>query len=150
MRDIRRPESLEPIVERLTNPRHSEVGVAVFATIMDLLIFCAGVGFATGRRSSVPSSGKAVPYRVFENNQKEGYIYLVSLAEAKSPEVLAASNDDETVRCFEEYAAGGLQEVASWLAENPMDVSGVQSLLSRLQSQLPEVQSPEGGGPNPV
>lgn len=136
MRDIRRPETLEPLVERLTNPQLPETGVPVFGTIMDLLIFAAGVGFAIKRRASVPSSGKAVPYRIFENNQKEGYIFLIALAHFQDSGAIACDKDDATAQIFEEYAAGGLEEIAAWLNEYPSDISGVQPLLSKIQDSL--------------
>ena len=137
MRDVRRPDAFEPLVERLTTPKLTETGVPVFQTIMDLLIFCSALGFAVQRRIPVPSSGKAVPFRIFENNQKDGYIFLVALAEKKQPSALATENDDETVRTFEEYAAGGLDELSAWLAENPADISGVQTLITKIQAKIP-------------
>lgn len=149
MRDIRRPDFAEPLVERLTTARVSETGAPVFPTIMDLLIFCAGVGLTTRRRVAVPSTGKAVPYRIFENNQKEGYIFLVALADKKDAAALAQENDDEAARTFEEYAAGGLEEVASWLNENAMDASGVQSLMAKIQAQIPS-SVPTNSNPSPI
>ena len=137
MRDIRRPDSLEPFVERLTTPKLTDTGVPVFPTIMDLLIFCAGVGFSVQRKSTVPASGKAVPVRIFENNQKDGYIFLIALAEKKDPSILAVEHEDEAARIFEEYAAGGLEEVGSWLSANPSDISGVQALIAKIQAKMP-------------
>jgi dnd system-associated protein 4 len=149
VRDIRRPESAEPLVERLTNPRISETGAPVFPTIMDLLIFAAGVGLTVKRRIAVPSTGKAVPYRIFENNQKDGYIFLVALAEKENAAILAVENDDEIIKIFEEYAAGGLEQTATWLNENPTDISGVQSLIAKIQAQIP-VTAPPVQNPNPL
>lgn len=149
MRDIRRPESSEPLVERLTNPRMSGTGAPVFSTIMDLLIFCAGVGLTTNRRCAVPSTGKAVPYHIFERNQKDGYIFLVALAEKKDATTLAAENDDEIIKIFEEYAAGGLEQIASWLNENATDISGVQALITKIQAQVPIV-APSVQNPSPL
>ena len=133
MRDIRRLDTFEPLVERLTNPKLPETGTAVFGTIMDLLIFSAAVGFATKRMTPVPSSGKAVPFRIFENNQKDGYIFLIALAHAQDSTAIASEKDDEAARLFEEYAAGGLEEIASWLNAAPDDLSGVQPLLTKIQ-----------------
>lgn len=149
MRDVRRPDALEPVVERLTSARMTESGTPVFETIMDLLIFAAGVGLTKKRRSAVPGSGKAVPVRIFENNNKEGYIFMVALAEKKDPVALAVEHDDETVRIFEEYAAGGLEEIAEWLGENPTDISGVQALVSKMQAQMP-ADATEGKNPSPI
>jgi len=136
VKDIRRPDAFEPLVERLTNPKLPETGVAVFSTIMDLLIFAAGVGFSKKRRVTVPSTGKAVPYRIFENNQKEGYIFLIALADSQDGTAIASDNDDEAARIFEEYAAGGMEEISSWLNEAPTDISGVQPLLSKIQDLI--------------
>lgn len=149
MRDVRRPDALEPVVERLTSARMTESGSPVFETIMDLLIFAAGIGLMKKRRSPVPSSGKAVPARIFENNNKDGYIFMIALAEKKDPTALAMDHDDETVRIFEEYAAGGLEEIAEWLSENPTDISGVQALVSKMQAQMPP-EATEGKNPSPI
>ena len=139
MRDIRRLDSTEATVERLTNPKFSETGEAVFKTIMDLLIFAAGVGFSTKRSSQVPSSGKAVPYRVFKNNEKDGYLFLLALAAKGNSECLASDDDDMVAQVFEEYAAGGLEEITDWLNDNPIDSSGVQSLIAKIQSKIEAV-----------
>jgi dnd system-associated protein 4 len=136
MRDIRRPDSLEPLVERLTGAKLTDSGAPVFSTIMDLLIFAAGVGFHARRKTPVPSAARGIPYRIFENNQKEGHLYLLALAEAKDSASLVSDNDDEIARIFEEYAAGGLEIISSWLNESPSDMSGVQTLLSKIQTEL--------------
>lgn len=149
MRDIRRPDSAEPLVERLTNQQRSGTETPVFPTIMDLLIFCAAVGYAKERRKSVPSSGKGVPYRIFENNQREGYIYLLALAAEGDPSILSGERDDEVVRIFEEYAAGGLEEVEAWLSASPTDISGVQVLIARIQAEMDTAPVPPFN-PNPL
>lgn len=149
MRDIRRPETAEPLVERLTNQQISGTESPVFLTIMDLLIFCAGVGLSIDRRTPVPSSGKAVPYRIFENNQKEGYIFLVALAHKKDPTILSGEQDEEIAKIFEEYAATGLEEVDRWIAANPTDISGVQALITKMQSRIQVAAAPPFN-PNPI
>jgi dnd system-associated protein 4 len=149
MRDIRRPEGTEPLVERLTNQQVSGTDAPVFPTIMDLLIFCAGVGLSVSRRSPVASTGKAVPYRIFENNQKEGYIYLVALADKKDPAVLSGEQDEEIAKIFEEYAAAGLEEVELWISANPTDISGVQALIAKVQSRI-QVAAPPPFNPSPL
>jgi dnd system-associated protein 4 len=150
MRDIRRPEALEPIVDRFTNPAYSDVGRPVFPTIMELLIFSAGVGFAIGKRIPVPASGKSVPFRVFENNQREGYIYLIALAHTRDPKSLASECDDDAAKIFEEFAAGGLEELGAWLNASPMDTSGVQTLVTQIQKYLPRDKDPEPDELDPV
>jgi dnd system-associated protein 4 len=149
MRDVRRPESLEPVVERLTDPKFTDTGEAIFTTIMDLLVFASGIGLHLKRRTPVPSSGKGIPIRIFENNQNDGYIYLVALADKREPTILATENDDEIVKIFEEYAAAGLEEIALWLRENPTDISGIQTLIAKLQTQIPKA-TPPVSNPSPV
>lgn len=149
MRDIRRPDAAEPLVERLTKQQISGTETPIFPTIMELLIFCAGVGLVADKKRPVSSSGKAVPYRIFETNQKEGYIYLVALAATKDASLLSGDKDDEVAKIFEEYAAGGLEEVESWLASNPTDISGVEALISKLQSHM-QVAAPPPFNPSPI
>lgn len=136
MRDIRRPDIAESIVKRLTTIQEGGPSEAVFPTIMDLLIFCAGVGLTHSRTQDVPPGGGVVPYRIFENNQKEGYIYLIALASKKDPQILSGDRDEEIADLFERYAAGGLELVTSWINTNPSDISGVQILIEKIQSQL--------------
>jgi len=90
-----------------------------------------------------------VPYRIFENNQKDGYIFLVALAKKKDAATLAVENDDEIIKIFEEYAAGGLEQIASWLNENATDISGVQALIAKIQAQVP-IDAPVVLNPNPI
>lgn len=149
MRDIRRPDSLEPIVERLTSAKLTETQTPLFSTIMDLLIFSAGVGRAQGRRTPVASSGRGVPYRIFENNQTEGFIFLIALSETKDSALLVSDNDDEIARIFEEYAAGGLEIISTWLNECPSDISGVQTLLAKLQNVVGAAVHPKVD-PSPI
>lgn len=149
MRDIRRPDAMEPVVERLTERDKSNTDQPIFETIMRLMVFCAGVGFTTGKSSDVPSSGKAVPYRIFENNQMDGYLFLLALAESKDPSILAGARDDEIAGIFERYAAGGLEEINSWLNANPTDTSGIQALITRIQS-LVKISTPVPSNPSPL
>jgi len=149
MRDIRRLDSTESIVDRLTDPKFTETGEPVFKTIMELLIFAAGIGFSSKRRTPVSSSGKAVPYRIFKNNEKDGYLYLLALAETKNSECLGPDDNDMVAQIFEEYAAGGLEEITDWLNDNPTDGSGVHSLIAKLQSRIGPV-STTTLNPNPI
>lgn len=149
MRNIRRPDNLEPVVERLTNPENTGTRTPVFRTIMDLLIFAAGVGLRHDRHLPVPSSGKEVPIRVFENNQKDGYLYLVALATKQDPAVLEEKNDDEIAKIFEEYAAGGLEQINDWLTKNANDFSGVDTILAEMQNYVP-LDPQEVENPNPL
>jgi dnd system-associated protein 4 len=149
MRDIKRPDEFESVVERLTDSRNSEVGVAFFATIMDLLIFAAAIGLACKTRQTVAPGGKIVPFRIFENNQKDGFVYLLALAESQNADALAPANDENTATVFEEYAAGGLKLISSWLLDSPMDISGVQPILSKVQAALKPV-SGAANNPDPL
>jgi dnd system-associated protein 4 len=149
MRDVRRPDAFEPLVDRLTSAKLTDNGQPVFQTIMDLLIFAASVGLMSRRRVLVPASGKAIPIRIFQNNEKDGYIYLVALAEKKDGSMLSPESDDEIVKTFEEYAAGGLEEIGSWLMENPTDISGVRTLVEKIQAQIPKTPS-ELASPSPI
>jgi dnd system-associated protein 4 len=149
MREIRRPDATEHVVDRLTDPHTTGTGMPVFPTIIELLIFCAGVGLSLNRPVAVPSSGKGLPLRLFENQHNDGYLYLVALAVKKDPAILSGEHDDEVAKIFEEYAAGGLEEVATWLAANPTDISGVQALITQIQSQI-AVAAPPPLNPNPL
>jgi len=135
MRDIRRPDSAEPLIERLTTSGSSDEP-AIFSTIMDLLIFAAGIGFSLKRRSPVPTGGKGVPIRIFENNQKDGLIYMLALAATEDPKSLLPEHDEKTAMIFEEYAAAGLEEIQMWLNANATDIDGVQTLMTKLQAQV--------------
>jgi dnd system-associated protein 4 len=150
MRDIRRPDDTEPVVELLVTPRRGEDGEPLFQTIMELLIFSAGVGFSLKERSPVPASSKVIPYIVFERNQKDGYIHLLALADAKTPESLASKESDHAVQTFEEYAAGGLRIMQRWLNENPTDTFGIDTLMSKISQELSRNPTPPDKKPDPV
>lgn len=142
MRDIRRPDEREAIVERLTNGDFSETGAPIFATIMELLIFAAAVGLREERRVAVPAGSRGIPVRIFENNQNEGFLFLIGLAVVGDAEILSDEREDEIARIFEEYAAGGLEVIEDWISQNPHDPSGLETLLARLQDAVPAQEQP--------
>jgi dnd system-associated protein 4 len=150
MRDIRRPDDTEPLVELLTTARRGEDGEPVFQTIMDLLIFAAGVGFGINERSAVPSGAKVIPYAIFERNQKDGFIHLIAMAAAKSPTTLADKEMENAVQIFEEYASAGLKEMQRWLNANPTDTFGVSTLMTRIVNELGRNTPADEKLPSPI
>jgi dnd system-associated protein 4 len=136
MPDIGRNAKYESIVNLLAIDHHPDTGRAIFPTIMDLLVFAAMVGIELDRREKVEASAQSVPWRVFQNNHKDGLVMLVGLWRARSLEGVSPAELDSAQLEFEQYANGGLQVISEWLQENPADANGDHTLLSKITDKI--------------
>lgn len=136
MREIRRPANLDFVVKRLAIERHSLTGVSIFPTIREVLCFAAMLGFQIGRRLRVPADNTAIGLdgRLFaEHPDTMDTVYLIALASARDMAVLKEDHEEQVLTTFEEYAAGGLAELDSWLRETPSDTDGDTAIFNALR-----------------
>lgn len=134
MRNIRRPEQYEPLFKRFTEAAHPVSGKPIFVTLRDFLCFVAVLGFHSEIR--IPLDGKTIELdsRVFENNeQSRDLLYLIALAGSRDANILHPEREDDVVRVFEEYAAGGLKGLDLWMKEYSDDHVGDQAILTALR-----------------
>ncbi len=141
MRSIYRSKEHAELIKKLTE-KSPITGVAVFPTIKALQCFAAVIGFDQKRRKRLDRSDvDNIEWHTFENTNHTHYIYLIALAETNDLNVLKydVENSDgfegiaNMVEIFEEYANGGFEILASWLAKNPSDPFGNKAILAAME-----------------
>lgn len=130
---IHRAKDKEAIITNLTAP---ELGV--FKEIWRLLIFAASLGFHNNRREPLEAvdQGKGIDQATFANSPTwPGILYLFSLNETQSEEVMRATEDAEDlrIRIFEEYANGGLALLQEHFEHKDFDITGLVELAGKFQ-----------------
>lgn len=105
----------EALVKLLTSPVSEELP-ALFPEYRDLMLFAAMVGKNRGRKKERVGNGGEVDseYIASRNFNKEGVVFLLGLLDYEDPEVLK-DGAEKCWRLFEEYCAGGMDEMAEWL-----------------------------------
>ena len=134
MRNIRRPESFEPLFKRFTETAHTVSGKPIFATQREFMCFLATLGFSTQIRKPIEGKALQLDGRVFDTHeQSRDVVYLIGLAGSRDAEVLMPEREDEAVAIFEEYAVSGFHEMDRWLREASDDHIGDQAILTALR-----------------
>jgi dnd system-associated protein 4 len=110
-----------------------------------LLFFSALVGFKNGRREPLVGvqTGEGIRQDSFANNPVwQGTLYLLSLVENQSPDVLQSTEEaeDERIKIFEEYANGGLALLKEHFASSS---NSLDSLLTFISSQTETAANPD-------
>lgn len=110
-------------------------GKSVFATIKDFLCFAAVLGYAKNKRVPFDHGEPKDDIQEFifsKDKEAMRVIYLIALAASKSITIFKEENSDEMVRCFEEFANGGLSIIKSWHDEMPQDLIGLETIVTNL------------------
>lgn len=116
---VRRPkehaELLERLVEDAGNP---------FMHLYEALVFCAALGYARGARAAFEKADGQIRWEQFSGIDGAGELVLMlAAAEVEDREIVGAEGEAERVRVFEEYANGGLGELAKALDAQPAKTS---------------------------
>jgi dnd system-associated protein 4 len=93
----------------------------MFVTLRDALSFAAALGYREGRRWPLDEKlgREDIQASVYNGNDAIDLIFAISLAEARSAEILKPSNERECIQIFEEYANGGLALITEWIEKYP-------------------------------
>ena len=135
MKRIHRATDKEEIITLLT-----ESGAGAFREIWRLLLFSAVLGYKHRRRESLANvdSGKGIDQSSFANCPAfHGLVYLMSLVDTGSTEILTASEEAENARIslFEEYANGGLAILRDELKRGHNTLEALVSFVQARTSQ---------------
>jgi dnd system-associated protein 4 len=140
MRRIQRDVRHEEMIKTLTSGE-----TPVFREIWRLMLFAAALGIARGQRKPLEKvdSGKAIPDSYFSSPGWRGFLYLLGVAESGDSNCLRGTEaaQDLLVNEFEEYANGGLDEIAARLS-----ISSVQ--LDEFVSLALEATATRSSSPN--
>jgi dnd system-associated protein 4 len=129
------PTEHSELLERLAKSTAKSPRKPLFATYMHLMVFAAMVGHSISRKRDVLGTGRGseISESAFLNNGLDGVVYLIALQEYEDGEILREGKDQECWRVIEQYAAVGLDEIASWLLDNPTDSDGVSTILNKIK-----------------
>ncbi len=156
MASIRFPIEKNEISDRLIL-RSEATGEPTFGNNAQVAVFAAMVGFFKNEgpyeKKQFDRTGREIPQSALDNTDKEGLAYLLAIHSTNGDvEIFRDSNDREIWEIFENYAAGGLEEIEHWLADNPSDLDAYTTLLNEMKlvaSELKdeEIPTPEQGEP---
>ena len=119
---VRRPKLYEELLILL---RDKEVGV--FSTFKSALVFAAAVGYKHKRKLEFTEVGEPIALTLFNENFDQPFIYSLALSEYQDVSYLQEDRFTDTIRLFEEYAAGGL----AYLSE-VLDLSNIKESVEGL------------------
>ena len=103
---IRRPAERDALLKELTDNKEP------FASMASAMVFAAAVGFSKGRRIEFAKTSEEIPWEVFVNAGAEPFMDMLAAVVSEDKDVLASDRDEERIRIFEEYAAGGLEIIS--------------------------------------
>lgn len=101
---VRRPKEYDSLLNIL---KDKEEGV--FSTLKSALVFAASVGFKQQEKIEFLETSEPINFNLFSDFKDKPFIYAMALTEFDDVTYLREDKFLETIRLFEEYAAGGLQ-----------------------------------------
>lgn len=120
---IRWPEKYHPVVDFLINGLEEKSNDnSLFERNVHVVCFAAGIGLKVGRRESITGEKLLeIASDTFTNNSLGIWIFLISLLSKDEPDLnifRTSEGESEAVKCFQEYAAGGLAYLNEKLNED--------------------------------
>lgn len=101
---VRRPKQYDSL---LNNLKDKDEGV--FSTLKSALVFAAAIGFKQKTKLEFLETSEPIIFNLFNDFKDRPFIYAMALTEFDDVSYLREDKFLETIRLFEEYAAGGLQ-----------------------------------------
>lgn len=141
--NVRRNRQHEPIVEKLCARNEEYSGKPIFEFNKDLMVFAAVLGYAEGRSEELGSDSIQITLGTYASDEKDGFIYLLALLDEEDAACLKDEKLSESIKTFERYCNGGLGLISEWLQENPADIGGVDTIVSRMLQQINDSESSE-------
>ena len=143
--DVKREKSHDAMVVILTTGNPS-----IFTYIKDLMVFAATVGYSRKVRTPLHGETQGIILDTYHSDGKDGYVYLYGLLESQNGECLKIENLRETVKIYEEFCNAGLYEIKSWLDGNPADVTGIETILTKIYEEISMTEDAETTDPGGI
>jgi dnd system-associated protein 4 len=142
------PSAYAEIVDLLTgrDTNGRQIAGAPFNLNVGVIVMAAALGLREGRKRDVPSdSRKEISTSTFLSNGLEMYLLLIPiLANPESAtDNLRPEQEEEMIREFERYAAGGLE-----ILEGEFERAGASSLEVVMQGLLVQPDKPSANSKN--
>lgn len=136
-RDVRRPKEMDALLSELCERQRP------FASMRDVLVFAAALGWSRKERVAFQQSGERIAWSTMQNRiGTESLVNMMSTSESGDPEILASGRESERLLIFEEYACGGLQILDRMLRAQPHVYAG--NILAELVRDSLEVPADDG------
>jgi dnd system-associated protein 4 len=126
---VKRPKEYDELMKLLVS---KEGGV--FETLKGVLIFSASIGFKYKKRIPVNESGERIAFTLFDDRRERPFIYALAITEFNDVTYLREEKFEETIRVFEEYAAGGLSYLNEILDKDNVKES-IESILADVEER---------------
>lgn len=121
---VRRPKQYDSLLNILKDKDEG-----VFSTLKSALVFSAAIGFKQQIKIEFLESSEPIIFNLFNDFKDRPFIYAMALTEFNDVTYLREDKFLETIRLFEEYAAGGLQYLDGILDKSNLKES-VEVLLA--------------------
>lgn len=117
---VRRDARFESLEERFCSTKGAKGDNRAFATVKELMVFAAMVGYQLDDYQPLESKVNTTPIllETYANTGHDAYIYLVALAKEPSLDMLKDENLRDAIRIFEGYCNSGLKQIDSWIMNN--------------------------------
>lgn len=92
---------------------------SVFDNYVELMCFCACLGYAKKNSKSFDSSAEPIAWSVFESRGKDAVVNLVAAVASDDYDIVAPDRFAEKLGIFESYANGGLEILGQLIDKSP-------------------------------
>lgn len=127
LRRIQRDATYEPVIQQLCG-----CNTPCFDEIWKLILFCALLGKAKGRRRSLRDrkQSNSIRHEVFANSPlRPGIMHLFAILETRDSVQLRSEHWEESLGLFEEYANGGFELLQQESAGGALGLIEVLNML---------------------
>lgn len=121
---VKRPKQFDDLMKQLINKDEG-----VFDTLKGVLVFAAAIGFKYKQKMPITESGEPIAFSLFNDRREQPFVYALAISEFNDVAYLREENFLETIKVFEEYAAGGLRYLDEVIDTNNIKES-IEGILS--------------------
>ena len=128
---VRRPAEFEEMLTELKR-------LGIFPDFAHALIFAAALGFRRGHRKPFTKTSDPIRIGVFNGQFDETIVNLIAIKETGDPRIMGELREAERIKCFEEYASGGLDTMKREILDTRLDWrEGLLALVQQEEEENP-------------
>lgn len=133
------PSEFTDVVNQLKgmNEIGEEISPPLYRYNTGPIVLAASLGLLHARKRDVGSDRQEISVETFKNHRLDSYLMLIPLLAGKDIDMLRPENEDQLLREFEKYAAGGLEYLRGLLYSSA-DKSGELILQQAILEVLGE------------
>ena len=117
---VRRDGRFESLEEQFCSTKGAKTDNRVFATVKELMVFAALVGYQLDDYQPLESKIKTTPIllETYANTGHDSYIYLIALTKKSCLDILMDEHLKDAIEIFEGYCNSGLKHIDNWIINN--------------------------------